>query len=192
MQTKYILLAVGVALLVSVGVGVYFVTSDNDTSTEQGNEQESEQAQEQEQEQGTGGEEIKTSGELSVEEYARWCGNATQQLAVQVGEPYEGYKVRVAELTREVNDITSPAELEELHELHKQEIETEYERIKNKPDDEEFDPFELANDPELLRWVLEFTDKKRTALNALPQTTQNTLLQSGCIDQSDLQQPQGE
>lgn len=181
MQTKYILL-VGLVLLVGVGIGAYVLT--NNTPTQQEGEQENAQENEQTQEQEA---EIKTQGNLSVEEYAQWCGDATQRLAVEVGEVYQGYKLRVKELVREVNNINPPAELEELYGFQKQEIEKEHERIKDKPDNEEFDPFELARDEELLNWAIEFSANKQQAISALSQATQNALLESRCIDQNDLQ-----
>lgn len=182
MQTKYTLL-VGLVVLAGVGIGAYVLT--NDTPTQQESAQENEQVQEQKAE-------IKTQGDLSVEEYAQWCGNATQMLAVEVGEMYQGYKLRVQELVYQVNNIAPPAELEELYGFQKQEIEKEHERIKDKPDHEEFDPYELARDSELLNWAIEFSANKQQAINALSQTTQSTLLESRCIDQNDLQETQAE
>lgn len=185
MQTKYkkhILIGGFALVIISVGIVAYVVSSDvltqQETSTSQNNDAEA----------------IKTKGELSVVEYAKWCGThrINQGASWSYDMTYKQAKDILKKISNEADNIIPPPEIQEYHTVEKRLIEMLYENVyKDQPDNEivtEAMIIEIIDNLDSFEVPLYLVGTQRLyIISTLFSGIQNTLLENGCIHESDLE-----
>ena len=135
-------------------------------------------------------EQVKIKGKLTTTEYARICANGYGVLKdSQAGTSYKEVKEHYKNVVKVLNDIEPPEELRAYNNLQKKGIEYLFDKVDEQDSSiyASSDLFEAELKSELFAWMLSYNKDTAEVLQALTPTTQNILLEAGCIEESDIE-----
>lgn len=177
------IVGIGVIVIIVIAVVAYlFVFSQDEVEQTQGTSQDNEQ-----------NEQVKVKGKLTITEYARACANqfnSSSNNDLQAGTTYKEVKEHFKNNLKVIDNIEPPEELRTYHNLQKKGIEYFEDIVNDKKDDDIFATSDLL-EGDIFIWALAYGNDVAEVLQALTPTTQNILLEAGCIDEDDIEKFEG-
>ena len=118
-------------------------------------------------------------GQLTVEGYAKWCGEVWERDGEANPEATSGQAAELfAEMVSDLRSVTPPSELEDYHKSGIRMVEAMEALAKSQPSDEQFNPW-------LLIALLPLGEEHDAALEALDPEVRAQLVATGCADEEE-------